>query len=919
MGEVYRARDARLNRDVALKVLPDLFASDPERLARFQREAQVLAALKHPNIGVIYGLEESPSTGPGLAPVRALVLELIEGETLAERIATHAGSTGAGLPVDEALSIATQIAEALQAAHEQGVIHRDLKPANIKITPEGTVKVLDFGLAKLAQADGAGGASAAGGTGGLAGLSMSPTITTPAATAMGVILGTAAYMAPEQAKGRPADKRSDVWAFGCVLYEMLTGKRPFEGEDVSDTLANVLKIDPDWGALPREVPPAVRALLRRCVEKDRRKRIADISTALFVLDEATSLAAAGEGPARAGHYVQDRVGRRIAIFTAAALVVGAAAAGTLVWLATRPTPSVPPRVERFTMAPLGTAALTINGNDRDLAMTPDGTRIVYAGNNGTQLFVRTLDQLDPAPLTTAGAVRAVFVAPDGQWVGFVDNNTFLKKVAITGGPAVTLAQMDAASRGTTWAPDDTIIFATSNATTGLQRVSAGGGTVSVLTRPDRARGEADHLWPEMLPGGRSVLFTITTSSGGGLDAAQIAVLDLASGTHQILLRGGSHAHYAPTGHLVYTAGGTLRAVGFDLDRLETRGTPVPVLPRLVTTAGGAADFVLATDGTLVYVDAPGAGSFATRTLVWVDRQGREQPVPAPPRAYVYPRLSPDGARVAVSSADQESDIWMWDLARQTLTRLTSDPGTDNYPVWTPDGRRLIFASQRAGGSNLYWQAADGTGAAERLTESGNQQQPSGVSPDGTRVVFHEVTPMMGNDLMLLTLDGALRPPSQGSGEPRPLLQTQFAERNGIVSPDGRWLAYESNSSGRYEIYVRPFPNVADGQWQVSTTGGVRPLWARNGQELFYMAPDSALMAVRTEARGTSWNAGPPAKLLEAGYFAAGGNAGRTYDISPDGQRFLMIEQGGADQTAAPPQIVVVKNWVEELKRLVPTN
>ena len=483
-----------------------------------------------------------------------------------------------------------------------------------------------------------------------------------------------------------------------------------------------------------------------------------------------------------------------------------------------------------------------------------------------------------------------------------------EKVAITGGPSITLASLDGASRGATWAPDDTIIFATSNPATGLQRVSAAGGTPEVLTRPDHAQGEADHLWPEILPGGRAVLFTITSQTGG-LDAAQVAVRDLRTGTQKVLLRGGSHGHYVASGHLVYVAAGTLRAIPFDPNRLETHGTAVPVLPRLAVTSTGAGDFAVAADGTLVYVDAPGSLAANARTLVWVDRTGKEEPVAAPPRAYEHPRLSPDGTRVALSSSDQENDIWIWDLGRATLTRLTLDPGQDQFPLWTPDGRRIIFSSNRDGQPNLWWQAADGTGAAERLTTSSNAQFLNGITPDGTAVVFNETTPTMGRDLLQLALDGTRRV--------TPLLQTKFDERNGIVSPDGRWLAYESNSSGPFEIYVRPFPNVGGGQWQVSTAGGRQPLWARSGKELFYFGADGALLRVPVEASGATWNAGTPMKLLEGRYYTGTGS-GRAYDVSPDGQRFLMIKAPGTDAGAAPPALIVVQHWDEELKRLVPT-
>jgi serine/threonine-protein kinase len=908
MGKVWRARHSGLKRDDALKVLPDEFAADPERLARFQREAQVLASLNHANIAHVYGLEQ----GDG---VQALVMELVDGPTLADRIRQGP------IPIDEALPIAKQIAEALEAAHEQGIIHRDLKPANIKLRPDGTVKVLDFGLAKAVEPAGTSPSA-----------TQSPTMTSPTMmTGVGVLLGTAAYMSPEQAKGRAADKRSDIWAFGCVLYEMLTGSRAFEGDDVGDTLANVLKVAPDWDAVPGAVPQAIRVLLRRCLEKDRNKRVGDVAAALFVIREQDALSAA-EGSQNPAYVLKEAAAtqaeaavsgvrielaqsarRRVALVGVAGVVATALSAG-LVWVATRPT-TTPPQVERFTIAQAGTTEFS-----GGFSITPDGTRVVYVGNNATQLFVRAFDQLDPTVIATGSLLGQVFVAPDGQWIGFVETSTSLKRVAIAGGPAVTMAVTDDGAAGAAWMPDDNIIFATIAPATGLQRVAAAGGDVTVLTRPDRARGEADHLFPQILPGGLAVLFTITAATGG-LDAAQVAVLDLRTGTSKVLLRGGNSARYVPTGHLVYAAGGTLRAVGFDLASLETRGTSVPVLPRLIVTPVGSGAFALAANGTLVYADAPGAGSLETHTLVWVNRQGQEQPIEAPPRAYLYPRISPDGTRVALHIADQEQDLWLWDLARQTLTRLTFGPSIDQFPVWTPDGRRLLFSSQRAGAFNVYWQAADGTGAAERLTEGKYGQHPTSVSPDGSRVVFQEGTQTMGRDLMLLALDGVrgVAPPSPGLGAPRPLLQTPFEERNGVISPDGRWLAYESDSSGRFEIYVRPFPNVSDGQWLISTAGGTRPRWARNGRELFYLAPDGALTAVRVDARDTTWSAGRPAKILEGRYFSGGARLGTTYDISPDGQRFLMIKQADSGQTAPPPQIVVVKNWFEELKRLVPAN
>ena len=884
MGKVWRAHHTGLKRDDALKVLPDAFASDPDRLARFRREAQVLASLNHPNIAHVYGLEQSDG-------VQALVMELVEGPTLADRIAQGR------IPVDEALPIAKQIAEALEAAHEQGIIHRDLKPANIKVTTDGVVKVLDFGLAKLAQPEA---------TAGQANVTAAPTITSPAMiTGVGVILGTAAYMAPEQAKGREADKRSDIWAFGSVLYEMLTGKRPFDGDDVSDTLANVLRIDPDWTALPSEIPPAIRTLLQSCLTKDRRRRIADISTVLFVLEKGASLVPP-TGRVSTAPLPHRSLWLHIAALTAGAMVV-AAVTGTAVWFATRTPESVSPRTSRLLIAQSRADALTIEA-DHDLAIAPDGSRVIYVGNNGTQLFVRALDALAPAAVFT-GAPSSPFVSPDGQWIGFIDSVTYLKKVAVTGGPAITLATVDAAATGAIWAPDDTIIFSTQNATTGLQRIGATGGPTTVLTRPDRAQGEADHVSPELLPGGRAVLFTVTAQAGG-LDAAQVAVLDVQTGTRKILVRGGSHARYVPSGHLVYVAAGTLRAVAFDLAGVETRGTSVPVIPDAVMSNFGDVDAVVAGDGTLAYVS--GGAAFRGRSLVWVDRQGRETPIPAPPRGYTFPRLSPDGTRVAVFLAEQETDIWVWDLGRTTLTRVTSDLGIDIHPVWTPDGRQLIFTSTRAGGvRNLFSQAADGIGAVGRLTDSPNAQNAGAVSPDGRRLIFTETAPMTGDDVMQVELDGTRRV--------TPLVRSPFAERNGAVSPDGRWLAYEANDSGRFEIYVRPFPEVNRGPWQVSTAGGTRPFWTRSGLELMYSSPAGAVMRVGVE-RAPSWAATTPTLLVKAGYFAPPANFGRAHDISPDGQRLLMIKgRDGSDQTAAPASLIVVQHWTEELKRLVPTN
>ena len=772
------------------------------------------------------------------------------------------------------------------------------------------MKVLDFGLAKALAPVGAS-ATAAGD------VTASPTITSPAMTAMGIILGTAAYMSPEQAKGRKADKRSDVWAFGAVLYEMLTGRRAFGGEDLSDTLAAVLKSEPDWSVLPADVPPPLRTLVQRCLAKDPRTRVADISTALFVMNESASLVSAAPVAAlqSASAWQRPPLWRRL-VLPIAALVVGGAVVGTGVWVTTRPSA---PRVTRFALSsPTGPGALLVDPQSIDLTITPDGKQIVYkamTASTGTQLFVRALDQLEPTPLTGLGIPRGPFSSPDGQWIAFVEPGPVtLKKVAITGGPVQVLCRLDGPSRGATWGDDDSIIFATALPSTGLQRVSADGGEPTVLTAPNHERGEADHLFPQFLPGSQAVLYTITPITGG-IDASQVAVYDLRTKESKILLRGGSQAKYLPSGHLVYAAAGTLRAVAFDLGRLEPIGSSVPVVSQVVTLSTGVAEFDVARDGTLVYVSG-GGGLSAPRTLVWVDRQGHEEAIKsAPARAYVSPRLSPDGTRVAVDIRDQGSDIWVWDFARENLTRVTLDPGIDQAPVWTPNGRRLVFSSQIGGSPGaLFWQAADGSGTAEPLTQGSSVERPSQVSFDGTatRVLFTGAGASNTGDIRMLTVE---------KSHSVSLLDTPSMEANGAISPDGHWLAYESNDLGpqtTMAVFVRPFPEVTKEKYLVSTDGGTQPLWARNGRELFYLALNGALMSVRVEP-GARWTTGTPARLIDGRYYRGAGNSyPRTYDVSLDGKRFLMVKEAGdPNQPPAPARIVVVQNWFEDLKRLVP--
>ena len=875
MGEVYRARDAKLNRDGALKVLPESFTHDTARVARFRREAQLLASLNHPHIGGIYGLEDAHG-------VTALVLELVEGPTLADRIAQGP------IPLDEAVSIAKQIAEALAAAHEQGIIHRDLKPANIKVRPDGTVKVLDFGLAKATSPWAS-----------LDGVLQSPTITTPAMTEVGVILGTAAYMSPEQAAGTSTDKRSDIWSFGVVLLEMLTGKPVFTGETLSHVLASVLRTEPDWSALPPNTPAPIRRLLRRCIDKDRRRRLDSAAAAGLELDDALTTPAAVAGPAHTT--------RRVGPVTMASVVGGVLVVLLAMWAFMRPVPPAAGPLVRFTITPSAALPLrlSLQGAARDFAVAPDGSFLVYRAGNQGQLVVRWLDRLDTSPL--AGVTSAVmpFVSPDSHWIGFVEDDLTLKKVAVTGGSPVTLARLPVWPRGGTWV-DDALIIGT---TTGLLRVPAGGGEPTVLTTPDRAHGEEGHVLPSALPGAHAVLFTIGAAKP---ENAQVALLDLQTGNHTTLIRGGRDAQYVASGHLVYLAGRAMSAVRFDVSRRAVVGDPVRVIDGMADAPTGALNVAVTEAGMLVFVPA-GSDALTLRSLVWVDRQGHETAIPAPPRPYQSVRLSPDSTRVAVNIRDQENDIWLWDLSRQTLTRLTFDADVDLSPVWTPDGRRIVFASTRTGVYNLYAREIDGSASDVRLTTGANTQLPDSVTADGVFVIGHEVRPQTRSDLVRFPLDPGR---ATGAMAAEGLVETPFEEWNGEVSPDGRFLAYQSDESGQNEVYVRPYPQVASARWQVSSSGGMAPVWTRKGRELIYLDGAHHLTAVAVDTTGPTIRTAVPATLVTTAYASPG--PWRAYDVSADGQRFLVMKEGAArSQDASPPGFVVVQNWFEELKRLVP--
>jgi len=900
MGEVYRARDTTLHRDVAIKVLPESVAADPDRLARFQREAQVLASLNHPHIAHIHGLEQSGG-------VRALVMELVEGEDLAQRIARGA------IPLDQALAIARQIAEALDAAHEQGIIHRDLKPANIKVRADGTVKVLDFGLAKVLELPGAMSPS----------VSLSPTITTPAMmTGVGVILGTAAYMPPEQAKGLAADKRSDVWAFGCVLYEMLTGKRAFGGNDVSDTLANLLKIDPDWTALPAASPPLIRRLLRRCLEKDRSRRLADIADARLDIDDALS-GSHTDAPVAAS---TSRTRERLA-WASALLLVGLTAAAIVAWATrsvsipletTRTIMSVAPTGEASGANPLEQRVGVVRPTRTAVALSPDGKTLVFGTiwGGGQQLYARAMDQLSAIPVSGTSGGSSPFFSPDGQWVGFAAGGE-LRKVPLGGGPAVTLCKA-ASLFGATWGDDGTIVFASAR-NGGLWRVSAAGGTPEALTTLQP--GEYSHRLPHMLPGGRAVIFTI--SKGANLwEDTQIVVRSLETGKQTVLVTGGSDGRYVSSGHLIYVRLGTLMAVRFDPVRVAVIGGATGVIDGVMEAANRnlsdmdntlAAQFTVSDTGALVYLTG-GAVAAAERSLVWVDRQRRSQALPAPLRPYFVPRLSRDGQRVAVSTRDIRQ-VWSYDIARGALSPVTVD-GQSNYGIFAPDGKRVVFRSGAGGGEdNLYWRAADGSGAVERLTTSARSQTPGSWSPDGTTIAFVEEGDSKGFfqfDIWVLSI---------GDRKTRAVIQTAANEMTPEFSPDGKWLAYVSNESGRSEVYVQPYPGPGE-RHLISTNGGEQPSWSGNGRELFYVQGGigsgggvTTLMSVKV-ATAPAFLAGTPEKVFESVDLRTAW--GRSYDVAPDGQRFLLTLSKEAPTNLAPAQMIFVQHWDEELKRLVPT-
>ena len=863
MGQVYQATDTKLNRQVALKILPEAFATDPDRLARFQREAQVLASLNHPNIAAIHGLEESEGT-------RALVLELVEGPTLADRIAQGA------IPLDEALPIAKQIAEALEAAHEASVIHRDLKPANIKVRDDGMVKVLDFGLAKALDTTPEGDPS------------QSPTLTA-AATQMGVIMGTAAYMSPEQARGKPTDRRADIWSFGVVLFEMLTGQRAFAGEDVSVTLANVINQSPDWKRLPGGISPSLHTYLQRCLDKDVTKRVQAIGDVRLVMEGAfeTTVGASSEPPAAKLQVWQRPI--PLAVAGLALLVVGGFTVGTVV-----EPPAVASPPARFELSLPFTDQLQNNG----LALSPDGQDLVYVASRDDmpQLFHRAMGALDALPMQGTEGAALPFFSPDGVWVGFFADNS-LKKVLLAGGPATTLTPALRRRAGASWGTDGTILFA-SDAAPRVMRVREAGGEAQPVTTGDN---DSAHQWLDSLPDGKGVLFTMWS---GALDTARMAVQTPGMAEPMVLVQTGTFPKYVPTGHIVFARANSLWAMPFDLERLTVTGEPKPVVDGVHVNIGGFAQFAVADDGTLAYIPS-GGGANSQRQLVWVDREGIEEPLDQSPQGYEEVRVSPDGRHVAATIMDQGNrDIWIVDTERGTTERLTSHPSTDAYPSWTPDGRQIAFYSAGQGGAGgIFWRSAEGTDDPERLS-TGSRRELA-WAPSGRQLLFRDLDGR--NSLGVLDLDdGSSQTLVGGDGT---------SHSDPAVSPDGRWLAYESNQTGESEVWVRPFPDVQDDRQRMSVGGGSDPVWSWEGSELFFRSDQTMLSVAVTDGPPSAW--GRPVPLFEADehFFTP---PHRAFDVGPD-DRFLMIREDVATATAFAEQdrIILVQDWFQELTERVP--
>ncbi len=881
MGQVFRARDSRLNRDVAIKIVSDGFASDPERLARLTREAHTLAALNHPHIAHIYGIEDSGGT-------HALVMELVEGENLAMRL-----SRGK-LPLPEVLRIARQSAEAVEAAHEKGIVHRDLKPSNIMIDGDGRVRVLDFGLATAPE-------PAFGDT------SSAATITSPAKlTGHGVIVGTPASMSPEQVTGQAADKRCDVWAFGCVLFEMLSGRRAFDGRDTHDAMMAVASQEPEWSTLPPGVPAAVEKLLRRCLDKNRKRRLADMGVVRLELEETADGSGLLTVPAP---LPQPR--NRDRIIAVASVIVSAGALATAAYVASRPAPE-PSRAMVRVSADVG-APISLNiSQGASAVLSPNGDRLVFVGqprtgSGGQRLYTRKLDSLTTAPIPGTDGAMNPFFSPDGEWLGFFANSK-LRKIAIAGGTAVDLADVRNA-RGGTWGDDNHIVFMP-DFYSGLWRVPAGGGAAVQLTVP--ADDRTTHRWPHVMPGSKAVIYT-SNASLFAYENSEVVLQPLPNGTPKVLQKNAFFGQYLPSGHLIFIHKGTLHAAPFDSNSMAITGEALPVLDDVSTGSlfTGAAQFSASDDVTAVYV----AGRNFTSGFTTLDRSGKPELMLQDTHNWGNPQFSPDGRRFAFDIFDGvQADVWVYDMVDRSMSRLTHSPRVDVKPIWSPDGTRIAFITQDDFRFRTDWQLADGSGGAKTLIGNDIISIPTSFHPSGRYLAYVELTSKTGFDAKVVELDHEANGDWK-RGRTIDISSTPASELEPMFSPDGRWIAYGSAHTGRSEIYVRPFPGL-NGTWQVSTEGGAFPTWSKNGNELLFATLDQRIMSVSYSADGNSFRATAPRTWTNERHQLSGPTFMRNYVLFPDGGRVAFSKAADAGEQSSDP-VVMVFNFFDELRRKVP--